>query len=83
MARNFEQAANKVEASTEAFEDSTEARAQRDAFESKIKSFLGLAGAERVMRAALRDAISTIKELDATMTEMAVVTDLTVGDYWD
>jgi hypothetical protein len=35
------------------------------------------------MRAALRDAISTIKELDAVMGQMAVVTDLTVGDYWD
>jgi hypothetical protein len=35
------------------------------------------------MRSAMRDALSTIKELDATMTEMAVVTDLTVGDYWD
>jgi TP901 family phage tail tape measure protein len=27
--------------------------------------------------------MQTISELDATMTEMAVVTDLTVGDYWD
>lgn len=83
MAQTCEQATNKLEESTEAFEGLTEAAAQKEAFESKIKSFLGLAGAERVMRAALRDAISTIKELDATMTEMAVVTDLTVGDYWD
>jgi hypothetical protein len=35
------------------------------------------------MRAALRDAIATIKQLDETMTEMAVVTDLGVGDDWD
>jgi hypothetical protein len=35
------------------------------------------------MRAALRDAMQTITELDATMTEMAVVTDLSVGDYWN
>jgi hypothetical protein len=34
------------------------------------------------MRNALRDAMSTIKELDATMTEMAVVTDLGIDDYW-
>ena len=27
--------------------------------------------------------MSTIKELDAVMTQMSVVTDLTVGDYWD
>jgi hypothetical protein len=35
------------------------------------------------MRAALRDALSTIKELDAVMGQMAVVTDLGVGDYWE
>jgi hypothetical protein len=57
--------------------------ANQKAFENKIKSFLGLSGAAQVLRKALRDAISTITELDATMTEMAVVTDLTVGDYWD
>ena len=60
-----------------------EALANQQAFENKIKQFLGLQGAAQVMRAALRDAMATITELDATMTEMAVVTDLTVGDYWD
>ena len=57
--------------------------ADQSAFESRIKQFLGLSGAANVLRRALRDALSTITELDATMTEMAVVTDLTVGDYWD
>jgi TP901 family phage tail tape measure protein len=55
----------------------------REAFESKIKQFLGLSGAAQVLRSAFRDAMTTIRELDATMTEMAVVTDLSVGDYWD
>jgi TP901 family phage tail tape measure protein len=44
---------------------------------------LGVAGAAQVMRHALRDAMQTITELDKTMTEMSVVTDLEVGDYWD
>ena len=60
-----------------------EAAAQRDALEAKIKSFLGLSGAAQVLRVALRDAMQTITELDAVMGQMAVVTDLTVGDYWD
>jgi hypothetical protein len=42
-----------------------------------------LSGAAQVLRAALRDAMQTITELDAVMGQMAVVTDLTVGDYWD
>jgi hypothetical protein len=35
------------------------------------------------MRSAFRDAMQTITELDATMTEMSVVTDLGVSDYWN
>ena len=54
-----------------------------DAMTNRIKQFLGISGAAQVMRASLRDAMQTITELDAIMTEMAVVTDLTVGDYWD
>ena len=73
----------KVEGASVAYTELREAASQQKALEDKIKSFLGVAGAAQVMRAALRDAMSTITELDATMTEMAVVTDLTVGDYWD
>lgn len=60
-----------------------EALSQKAAFENKIKQFLGLSGAAQVLRRALRDAMQTITELDATMTEMSVVTDLGVSDYWD
>jgi hypothetical protein len=35
------------------------------------------------MRKALSDAFRTISELDSVMGKMAVVTDLSVGDYWD
>ena len=74
---------SEVDNSTEALKRQEEAAAQKEAFENKIKQFLGLSGAAKLLRSALRDALSTITELDATMTQMAVVTDLTVGDYWD
>jgi hypothetical protein len=61
----------------------SEAAKEQEAFENKIKQFLGMAGAAQVLRNALHNAMGTIKELDATMTEMSVVTDLGVGDYWD
>jgi hypothetical protein len=35
-----------------------------------------------IARRALSDAIQTIKDLDEVMTEMAVVTDAGIGDYW-
>lgn len=74
---------NEVRRASQAYTEFNEAVAQKQEFENKIKSFLGLAGAAQVLRSSLRDAISTITELDATMTEMAVVTDLKVSDYWD
>ena len=80
---SVEKLGDNVKQATETVKDMDETVAAREAFEAKIKSFLGLAGAAQVLRAALRDAMATITELDATMTEMAVVTDLTVGDYWD
>ena len=84
---NAEQAvkglSEEVKEATKATEQMNEAAAQREAFEGKIKQFLGLQGAAQVLRAALRDAVQTITELDAVMGQMAVVTDLTVGDYWD
>ena len=72
-----------VSATKDALEDLDKEAAQVAEFENRIKSFLGLAGAAEVLRRSVRDAMATIKELDATMTEMSVVTDLTVGDYWD
>jgi hypothetical protein len=34
-------------------------------------------------RIAFRNAFDEVKKLDAAMTEMAVVTDLEIGDYWN
>jgi hypothetical protein len=35
------------------------------------------------MRRALHNAFETIKDLDAAMTEMAVVTDTDISGYWE
>jgi hypothetical protein len=37
----------------------------------------------QLFRRAITSALNTVKELDKTMTEAAVVTDFTVGDMWD
>ena len=79
----YEGLTHDVNSATSANREFYESTEQQEAMQNKIKQFLGVAGASQVMRRALRDAMQTITELDATMTEMAVVTDLTVGDYWD
>ena len=71
-----------IETSVTDFEKQNEAAGQVDGLLSRIKQFTGLTGAALIARRALRNAISTIKDLDKQMTAMAVVTDLEVGDYW-
>ena len=83
IANSARGAREEIREGTEEFKKMTDAASEQEAFKGKIKQFLGLSGAAQVMRAALRDAMQTITELDATMTEMAVVTDLGVSDYWN
>lgn len=53
-----------------------------DMMKSRVQYFFGLTNSVMLFRRALNQAFTTVKELDAVMTEMAVVTDLGVGDYW-
>lgn len=49
---------------------------------SRIQYFFGLNNTIQLVKRTIRSAISTIKDLDAAMTETAVVTDFTVADMW-
>lgn len=49
---------------------------------SRLKYFFSLAGGFQLMRRAIRSAVETTKELDAVMTQTAVVSDYSVGDMW-
>lgn len=49
----------------------------------QIQSYFGLAQMIRKVGDIARDAFNTVKELDAAMTETAVVTNFDVGDMWN
>ena len=83
MEEQVDQVGEALEDSADSIKNQEAALARANAIEDRIKSFLGFAGATEVLKTSARRATATIKELDATMGEMAVVTDLTVGDYWD
>lgn len=53
------------------------------AITNRAKQYVGLVGGINILQKAISKASSSIKELDKIMTEMAVVTDLGIGDYWD
>lgn len=78
-----DQTAESTRRSTEEFREQNEAAGEVSGLMQRIKQFTGLTGAALIARRALRDAIETTKELDKQMTEMAVVTNLEVGDFWN
>ena len=80
----FKQAVqNYTNASKEAAEKTFELSSGIDQFKNKAKYFLGLENVINLFKRALQQALETVKELDAVMTETAVVTDFTVGDMWE
>ncbi len=58
-------------------------RAQEFAnLKSQVLSFFTITGAIQLFRQAIQSAFETVKELDEAMTEIAVVSDFSVGDMW-
>ena len=49
----------------------------------QVKDFFSIGNTIELFKRAVRSAYETVKELDATMTEAAVVTDFSVGDMWN
>lgn len=50
--------------------------------EGQVESYFGLNAVFRTIANMAREAMNTVKELDAAMTETAVVTNFSVGDMW-
>lgn len=53
-----------------------------DQIKNRIQYFFGLANAINLVKRAIRSSFNTVKELDAAMTETAVVTNYTIKDMW-
>ena len=51
--------------------------------EGQVESYFGLNAIFRTIANMAREAMNTVKELDAAMTETAVVTNYSVGDMWE
>ena len=60
-------------------------RAEQDMenLKNQVLDFFSITNTIQIFKNAIRDAFDTVKELDAAMTETAVVTDFSVGDMWE
>lgn len=52
-------------------------------FRDRLLYFFSISNSVQLFKRAIRSAFETVKELDNAMTEIAVVSDFSVGDMWD
>lgn len=54
-----------------------------DRLKEQVMDFFSISNAVQLFKRTISSAFDTVKELDAAMTETAVVTDFSVGDMWN
>ena len=52
-------------------------------FRDRLLQFFSISNSVQLFKRAIRSAFETVKELDGAMTEIAVVSDFSVGDMWE
>lgn len=85
--RNITKATEQAKQANQEYENSLSAmissqRQIEDAF-SQAAYFFNIANAAQYARQMIQKVYETVKELDKSMTETAVVTDFSVGDMWN
>ena len=89
MGINTEQAKQYVEQLTgtmvelgDSAKDINRANQEMEQLKNQVLQFFSIGNAVQLFKRAVKSAFDTVKELDATMTETAVVTDFSVSDMW-
>ena len=78
-----DQVGAKIENCTNDVKNQNAALEDINGLKSRIQYFFSLTNTVMLARRAIQQTFETVKELDAAMTETAVVTDFSVGDMWD
>ena len=80
---NAQGAHNLADAERNAANEALKMSTQLNNLKSQANYFFSLQNMFQLLKRGIRDAVDTIKELDASMTETAVVTDFSVSDMWN
>lgn len=84
---NFKKGVDKASESTGEMADNMERLNKQDEFFNNLKArataMFGLTNAFIYMNRFIRESVTTIKELDAAFTEIAVVTNMTTEQLWE
>lgn len=74
--------AEQINKTSEEINIATQRAQELSNLKSQVLSFFTITGAIQLFRQAVQSAFETVKELDEAMTEIAVVSDFSVGDMW-
>lgn len=74
---------NSVKGVREGAEEVNRTAEEIENLKRQVLDFFSIGNAIELFKRAISSAYETVKELDAAMTETAVVTDFSVGDMWD
>lgn len=80
---SLEQISDKVNQVGNDFDLASQKAQEFASLKSQVLSFFTITGAIQLFRRAIGSAFETVKELDEAMTEIAVVSDFSVGDMWE
>ena len=71
------------EQTTQSLEAMNRQAEEMEGLKNSILQFFSITNAVQLFKSAVNSAMQTVKELDATMTEAAVVTEFDVSDMWN
>lgn len=71
-----------VRENNEAYEGLDRAEKSMEDLKNSVLQFFSVSNSIQIVKNAINDAIKSVKELDAAMTETAMVTDFSVSDMW-
>ena len=80
---SLDEAAKKLRKAGEEGKELTRVSQEIESLKGQVLDFFSITNTIQIFKNAVRDAFDTVKELDAVMTETAVVTDFSIGDMWD
>lgn len=78
----LERMGQSVRDSADDFDAAERAAQDLSTLKYRLMDFFSVTGAIQLFRRAIQSAFETVKELDAAMTEIAVVSDFSVNDMW-
>ena len=82
-ARESAKAAEGIDRTEKEAEQLNRVAQDMDNLKNQVLDFFSITNTIQIFKNTVRKAFDTVKELDAVMTETAVVTDFTIGDMWE